>query len=173
MVVNISKRVEFGQFFRVMLAKHNIRQVDIADVAGTSRSFISGVISGAEVMTEEQYNCAYDLLAQTASESDLAVFARKYMEARSNIDMMNNGDVMLSIPVLDRLILKELKHLKEKQKEDLFELLRKINHDNLEEIGDLGEKYLRGEIREQRAPYNAEPQKTVKPPTAKSGAKKT
>lgn len=172
MVVNISKRVEFGQFFRVMLAKHNIRQVDIADVAGCSRSFISGVISGAEIMTEEQYNHAFDLLAQTASESDLAVFARKYMEARSNIDMMSTRDMMMSIPVMDRMILKKAKKLTDDQKEILIELLDKVEIGNHNKMGEWADRLL-GVVKEDGTPYAGKTPEPVKPVTTKSGAKKT
>ncbi|MCK4981852.1 MAG: helix-turn-helix transcriptional regulator [Victivallaceae bacterium] len=88
MTMGLTKRKFFGRKLKVILAKHDIRQNDLAQKLGVGRSYINQVCSGMTVFNGKKNSIIYDFLLNLGvSEQDLHDYSRLYIEARGNFDL--------------------------------------------------------------------------------------
>ncbi|MBU8901579.1 MAG: helix-turn-helix transcriptional regulator [Victivallales bacterium] len=108
MTIDLTKRKNFGRKLKVILAKHDIRQNELAKKLGVGRSYINQVCSGMTVFDGTKNSILYDfLLDLNTSKQDLQDYSRLYIEARGNFDLntiiLNNAkcDPLKSIIIED------------------------------------------------------------------------
>lgn len=147
----------FGTYLKLLLWNKGIRAIDLAKAINMSPATLTKYFKQSTVPDRDAFGKILDYLHAFLDQDEEMHLLDLFIEEKSGFDMglMENA-IVVSDP-LDRLIIEELKHLKESQKEALIKQLRKTSHDNLEEIGYLGEQFLRGEVNEQRTAYTAKP----------------
>lgn len=89
MGIDKEKRLELGNYIKILLLKYRIRQAGIADLCGVSRQYMNQICSGRNPLSAEQYEKVYARFAAAgASDAELRQFARLHIAAKLNIDMM-------------------------------------------------------------------------------------
>ena len=111
MAYDKEKRKKFSQYLRLLATKFSVRQVEIARNVGKTRQHISHIFNGKIIFTAEQFNITSELFKKNgASSSDLAVFNRLFVEAKSSIELQN---LNLDAPVdpIKQIIIENLDYL--------------------------------------------------------------
>ncbi|MCP3966618.1 MAG: helix-turn-helix transcriptional regulator [Lentisphaerae bacterium] len=132
MVNKIDKKAEFGSRLRVLLAKYNIKQKDVANLIGKTPQYISKILSGKASFVADQFNSIYDfLIKNNANKKELTDFAQLFIESRMNFDRLELQNYTSSeLPPIDTLIMREVISMTDNQKITLYNLLQSLNQNN-------------------------------------------
>lgn len=147
----------FGTYLKLLLWNKGIRAIDLAKAINMSPATLTKYFKQSTVPDRDAFGRILDYLHTFLDQDEEMRLLDLFIEEKSGIDMGLMENAIVVADPLDRLILEELKHLKESQKEALIKQLRKTSHDNLEEIGYLDGQFLLEGVNEQRAAYNAKP----------------
>ncbi|MDD5596852.1 MAG: helix-turn-helix transcriptional regulator [Victivallaceae bacterium] len=113
MTINLTRRKNFGRKLKVILAKHDIRQNDLAKKINVGRSYINQVCSGMTIFDGEKSAAIYDFFLKIGvCEQDLQEYSRLYIAARSNFDLNSLGNSLGHDP-LKSLIIEDMEILTE------------------------------------------------------------
>lgn len=160
----------FGTYLKMLLWNKGIRAVDLAKAIDMSPATLTKYFKASSVPDRETFGKLLNYLKPFIDQAEELRMLDLFIEEKSGFDMgLTENSIKLPDP-LDRLIVDELKHLKISQKEDLIKYLRKVNHGNLEEMAELGEKLFTGRpTDEKQSEYNARPAdaKKTAPPVKK------
>lgn len=165
----------FGTYLKMLLWTKGIRAVDLAKAIDMSPATLTKYFKASSVPDRETFGKLLNYLRAFIDQEEEMRMLDLFIEEKSGFDMgIMENTVKLTDP-LDRIIVEELKNLKISQKEILIKQLRKLNHENLEEIGKLGEDFLTGKIAEEHAVYDASSKQKpqTRPARPAGGAKKT
>lgn len=157
MTIDSTQRKTFGRYFKKILIENGMTNVEIADYLKVNRQRITNIIRGDGIFTPEQFNTIIDKIKRIVDEEDLDRMTDLFVQARSGLDMNSMDNAQRVIDPLDRLILDKCANLKESQKYKLIKMLEKIEHHNMDEMGELAEQFFKGEIHEEHSEYNAKP----------------
>ncbi|MFA6102221.1 MAG: hypothetical protein WCV67_02905 [Victivallaceae bacterium] len=171
MTVDATQRKAFGRYFKKVLVESGITNVEIATDLSVNPQRITNIIRGDGIFTPEQFNAIIDKFKRIVDDEYLDRLTDLFVQARSGLDMNSMDNAQRVVDPLDRLILDKCANLKESQKYKLIKLLERLEIGNLDEMGALAEQFFKGEIAEERAPYNAKP--PTPPAKPAGGTKKT
>ena len=131
MTVDLTKRKSFGRKLKVILAKHDIRQNNLAETLGITRSYVNQVCSGATIFDAAKNATVYNFFLNLGvSESDLSDYMCLFIEARGNVDLDELDIKLASIRrnPLKSMIVDDIDHLNQanlikfrRQQEQLLE----------------------------------------------------
>ena len=114
MTIDLTRRKAFGRKLKVILAKHDIRQNDLARKLGVGRSYINQVCSGMTVFDGEKSSVLYDFLLNLGvNTQDLQDYSRLYIAARSNFDLNSLGFSDSKRDPLKSMIIEDMEQLSE------------------------------------------------------------
>lgn len=114
MLINLTKRKAFGRKLKVILAKHDIRQNDLARKLGVGRSYINQVCSGLTVFGGTKNATMYDFLLNIGvNEQDLQDYSRLYIEARGNFNLNTIGLSNIKRDPLKSMIIEDMEFFTE------------------------------------------------------------
>lgn len=134
MAYDREKRKKFADYLRVLAVKCKVRQVDIARAIGKTRQHVSHIFNGKIIFMGEQFQLASDFLRQKgASDGELAILNRLFVEAKASMELQN---INLETPVdpIKQIIIENLDHLSSSELVKIhkeIEALRKIFHMNI------------------------------------------
>lgn len=145
----------FGAYLKLLLWNKGIRAIDLAKAINMSPATLTKYFKQSSVPDRDAFGRILDYLHTFLDQDEEMHLLDLFIEEKSGIDMGLMENTIVVPDPLDRLILEELKHLKESQKDALIKQLRQISHNNLVEIGYLGEQFLHEAVSEQRTAYTA------------------
>lgn len=120
----IEKRRVLGRELKVMFAKYGIKQNEIACEMGITRQYICQICSGKSPLSPEYFEKIYDaLIARDASENDLLVIFRAYLDSKLQIPYKNLLENLKDIEVI---LLKKFRKLPVDEKDQVIVYMEKL-----------------------------------------------
>ena len=111
MAYDRERRQKFADYLRVLAVKCKVKQVDLAKVIGRTRQHVSHIFNGKIIFMGEQFQAASEFLyAKGASDGELALLNRLFVEAKSSMELQT---INLEAPVdpIKQIIIENLDYL--------------------------------------------------------------
>ncbi len=89
MSIDREKRIELGDFIKILLVKYHVRQTEIADICNISRQYVNQICSGKNPMSAEQYKRIFKYFHKIGvSASELKILTRLHISSKLNMEML-------------------------------------------------------------------------------------
>jgi len=134
MVADPDKKMAFGRRLKVALAKYDISQVDIADVIGKTRQYVSAVINGKACFTPEQFNQVCKMLQPVATELDMDWLGRLFLEAKSNTDIEDLSNLGRQLDPMKQIIIDDLENMLPDQLIKIHKFIEQLKTNNMDQM---------------------------------------
>jgi hypothetical protein len=111
MAYDKERRQKFADYLRVLAVKCKTKQVDIAKAIGKTRQHVSHIFNGKIIFMGEQFQATSNLLyTKGASDGELSLLNRLFVEAKSSMELQN---LNLDAPVdpIKQIIIENLDYL--------------------------------------------------------------
>ena len=111
MAYDRERRQKFADYLRVLAVKCKVKQVDIARAIGKTRQHVSHIFNAKIIFMGEQFKATSDLLQKKgASNGELALFNRLFVEAKSSMELQK---INLEAPIdpIKQIIIENLDYL--------------------------------------------------------------